>query len=101
MAVVMSMLSSITDWRSVRCAMDVPHAERPSLVARPHFAARRWGGAREAGAARGAEHVSMLELFFVGERPPLPVAPLGHVHDDHVRMQLRVLRARQLVLKRR
>ena len=57
--------------------------------------------AREAGAVRCAEQLRMLEQFFVRERPPLPVAPLGHVHDDHVRMQLRVLRARQLVLKRR
>src|SRR5262249_27245330 len=46
----------------------------------------------------GGEPVG-LEDWLAVERPPLPVArAAGHVADDHVRMEMRVLRARGAML---
>ena len=82
-------------------AVDVRQLEAPVLVREPDLIPKQLQLAGETGAVRGADQLGMLEQFFIGEGPPLPVAALRHVHDDHVRMQLRVLGAREFVLEGR
>ncbi len=92
--------AALTECLDLR-AVDVRKFEAAFLVRESDLVSEQLQLAREIGAIRGADQLGMLEEFFVGERPPLPVAAFRHVHDDHVRMQLRVLGPRQFVLERR